>query len=77
MSEVKQTIMELTAQAFNVAVEELSLETSFKDELAASSLGMVSLIANIEDELDVMIPLSEAGKFNTVGDVVAFVEAEM
>ncbi|MDQ0222347.1 acyl carrier protein [Streptococcus moroccensis] len=77
MSEVKQTIMELTAQAFNVSVEELSLETSFKDELAASSLAMVSLIANIEDELDVMIPLSEAGKFNTVGDVVAFVEAEM
>nr|WP_307121554.1 acyl carrier protein [Streptococcus moroccensis] len=69
--------MELTAQAFNVSVEELSLETSFKDELAASSLAMVSLIANIEDELDVMIPLSEAGKFNTVGDVVAFVEAEM
>ncbi|MGT2754881.1 acyl carrier protein [Streptococcus ovis] len=77
MSEVTQTIIELVAQAFDVEVETITLETSFKDELAASSLAMVSLVANIEDELDVMIPISEAAKFVTVGDLVKVVEAEV
>lgn len=77
MSELAQTIVELVAQAFDVEVETITLETSFKDELAASSLAMVSLVANIEDELDVMIPISEAAKFVTVGDLVKVVEAEV
>ncbi|MGT2924482.1 acyl carrier protein [Streptococcus caviae] len=77
MSELEQEVLALVAQAFNKDKSELTLDTHFKEELAASSLLMVSLIANIEDELDVMIPISEAAKFKTIADLVKAVEAEM
>lgn len=77
MTELELNIVGLVAQAFGSAAEDVSLASSFKNELAATSLAMVSLIANIEDEFDVMIPISEAAKFVTVEDLVRAVQAEM
>ncbi|AND79690.1 acyl carrier protein [Streptococcus pantholopis] len=76
MTELEKNVLELVAQAFNKDIADIGLDTTFKDDLAASSLVMVSLIANIEEELDVMIPISEAAKFKTVADLTAAVAAE-
>ena len=53
--------------------EEITLETSVKDDLDADSLDLFQIINDIEDEFDVSIEDPEA--IVTVKDAVDFVES--
>ena len=53
-------------------VEEITMETSVKEDLEADSLDLFQIINDIEDEFDVKIENIEDIK--TVGDVVKIVE---
>ena len=60
----------------DVAPEDVSPASSFTDDLGADSLDMVELIMAIEERMGVHIAQKEAGNLTTVGDVLAFVEAQ-
>ena len=49
-------------------------KTKINKDFGLSSLSMVELICNIEDEFDVEIPNSQIKKFKTVKDVMDFIE---
>ena len=75
--ELEQQIFEMIAQIYNKDVEELSTETSFKDDLGGASVLMVGLVSEIENELDVMVQLQDAAGCETIGDLIEVVEEEM
>lgn len=75
--ELESQIFEMISQLYKKDVEELTLDTTFADDLGGASVLMVGLVSEIENELDVMIQLQEAAACETIGDLVDKVEEEM
>jgi acyl carrier protein len=53
---------------------DVSLESSFIEDLGADSLDIVELIMALEEEFDIEIPDSEAEKITSVNDAVEFIK---
>ena len=70
---VFEKIRDLIAEQTGKDPEEITLETSVKDDLDADSLDLFQIINDIEDEFDVSIEDPEA--IVTVKDAVDFVES--
>lgn len=73
-----EKICELISEQFSVDEKEITMETSFKEDLGADSLDIVELIMALEEEFD----LSELGdedleKLQTVGDAVNFISSKV
>jgi acyl carrier protein len=58
-----------------VNADEVSLTSSFIDDLGADSLDIVELVMAFEEEFGVEIPDEEAEKISTVGDAVSYITA--
>ena len=65
----------------DIIVEQLSVDkslvtadTNLMKDLGADSLDAVEIIMGIEEEFGIEIPDDEAEKFQTVGDLVKYVE---
>ena len=69
-----EKIQEIIADKLSVDTEEITLDSSFIDDLNADSLDIVELIMALEDELDMEIPDEDIEIFKTVGDVVNYVK---
>ena len=54
----------------SVDLDEITPETTFKDDLGADSLDVFQIIMAVEEEFGIEIPTEEAEKINTVGDAV-------
>ena len=54
-------------------LEEITMETTFIDDLGADSLDIVELIMALEEEFDIEVPEIEAEKIVSVGDVVTYI----
>ncbi|KPU43944.1 acyl carrier protein [Oxobacter pfennigii] len=67
-------VKEIIVEQLGVDAEDVSLESSFIDDLGADSLDIVELIMALEEEFDLEIPDEEAEKFPTVGDVVEYIK---
>jgi acyl carrier protein len=70
-----EKIQEIIADKLSVDAQDITLDSSFIDDLNADSLDIVELIMALEDELDLEIPDEEVEGFKTVGDVVNYVKA--
>ena len=75
--ELEAQIIEMIATIYNKDAENLSVDTVMREELTGSSVLMVGLVSEIENELDVMIQLSDAAACVTLGDLIDKVEAEL
>ena len=53
---------------------EVTMDTNMMKDLSADSLDAVEIIMAIEDEFAIEIPDEEAEKFQTVKDLVKYVE---
>ena len=60
----------IIAEVLNVDAEEITMETTFVDDLGADSLDVLQIIMGIEEEFDIEIPTEAAEKIVTVGDAV-------
>ena len=69
-----ERIQEIIADKLSIDVEEITLDSSFIDDLNADSLDIVELIMALEDELEMEIPDEDVENFKTVGDVVNYVK---
>jgi len=75
--ELEKKVIELVAMAYGRDASELTLETSFKNDLKGASIQMVGLVSEVENELDVMVSLQEASACATIGELVDKIEEEM
>ena len=69
-----EKIKEIIADKLSIDAEEITLDSSFIDDLNADSLDIVELIMALEDELEMEIPDEDVENFKTVGDVVNYVK---
>lgn len=60
----------IIGEVLNIGVDEISLETTFVDDLGADSLDIFQIIMGIEEEFDIEIDNEDAEKIVTVGDAV-------
>ena len=75
--ELEAQIIDMISTIYNKDADTLSVDTNMREELKGSSVLMVGLVSEIENELDVMIQLADAAACATIGDLVDKVEAEL
>ena len=69
-----ETIKEIITMYAPVEPEEVTLETNLRTDLALNSLVLMNMIVEVEDNFGLEIPESDIMTFDTVGDVVAYLE---
>ncbi|MCI9009203.1 MAG: acyl carrier protein [Lachnospiraceae bacterium] len=65
-----EKLQEIIAEVLNVDAEEITMETTFVDDLGADSLDVFQIIMGIEEEFDIEIANEDAEKIVSVGDAV-------
>jgi acyl carrier protein len=76
-NELETKVIELVAMAYGKNAEDLTVDSSFKDDLKGASIQMVGLVSELENELDVMVSLQDASACATISDLVDRVEEEL
>ncbi len=67
-AEIFARVVELI-EPFNKKGVEVGENTSFADDLELDSLTVMDLVANLEDEWDIVLPLNRLPELETVGQV--------
>ena len=65
-----EKMQQIIADVLSVDLDEITPETTFKDDLGADSLDVFQIIMGVEEEFNIEIPTEEAEKIVTVGDAV-------
>lgn len=65
-----EKLKKIIVDVLNVDEDEITMETTFVDDLGADSLDIFQIIMGIEEEFDIEIPSEAAEKIVTVGDAV-------
>jgi len=69
-------IKEVVVEQLSVNAEEVKEDSKFVEDLGADSLDVVELVMALEEKFDIEIPDDEAGKIQTVRDVVNYIESK-
>jgi acyl carrier protein len=73
--EVLEGLAAIVNEVAGVPVEDIQADKSFVDDLDVDSLSMVEVVMAAEDKWGVKIPDEEVKNLKTVGDAVAYIEA--
>ena len=65
-----EKLKEVIANVLNVDVNEITMDSTFTDDLGADSLDVFQIIMAVEEEFGIEIPTEEAEKIHSVGDAV-------
>ena len=63
-------LQKIIMEVMNVDEDEISMDTTFVDDLGADSLDIFQIIMGIEETFDIEIDNDDAEKIVTVGDAV-------
>lgn len=77
MSDIESKVKAIIVDKLGVGEAEVKNEASFANDLGADSLDTVELIMEFEKEFQIQIPDDQAEKISTVGDAVAYIEANV
>lgn len=72
-----EKIKEIIVDQLGVEEEMITMDTNMMKDLDADSLDAVEIILGVEDEFEIEIPDDVAEKFETVGDLVSYVDDNM
>ena len=75
MSDIQNRVKAINVDKLGVDESEVKPEATFTNDLGADSLDTVELIMELEKEFNITIPDDQAEKIATVGDAIAYVEA--
>ena len=72
-----EKLKKIIVDVLNVDEHEITMDTTFIDDLGADSLDVFQIIMGLEEEFDIEIPNEQAEKIVTVGDAVEQIKAAM
>ena len=65
-----EKLQKIISEVLNVGEDEITMDTTFVDDLGADSLDIFQIIMGIEEEFDIEIANEDAEKIISVGDAV-------
>jgi len=78
MEEIFKTMQDLIAEQFAIDADEISMESSFVDDLSADSVDLVELVMAMEEEFDIgEIDEEDLTSLKTVGDCVRYLNGKL
>ena len=78
MEEIFKTMQDLIAEQFAIDADEISMESSFVDDLGADSVDLVELVMAMEEEFDIgEIDEEDLTSLKTVGDCVRYINSKL
>ena len=78
MEEIFKTMQDLIAEQFAIDADEISMDSSFVDDLGADSVDLVELVMAMEEEFDIgEIPEEDLLTLKTVGDCVRYLNSKL
>ena len=78
IEEIFKTMQDLIAEQFAIDADEISMESSFVDDLGADSVDLVELVMAMEEEFDIgEIDEEDLTSLKTVGDCVRYINGKL
>lgn len=78
MEEIFETMQDLIAEQFAIDADEISMDSSFVDDLGADSVDLVELVMAMEEEFDIgEIDEEDLAGLKTVGDCVRYLNSKL
>ena len=65
-----EKLKNIIAEVLNVDADEITIDTTFVDDLGADSLDVFQIIMGIEEEFDIEIPTEVAEQIVSVSDAI-------
>ncbi len=76
MSEtIDNRVIQIVSEQLGVNAQDVSMTSSFVDDLGADSLDTVELVMALEEEFNVEIPDEDAEKISTIQQAVDFINS--
>ena len=76
--EIFKTMQDLIAEQFAVNSDDVTMNSSFEDDLSADSVDLVELVMAMEEEFEIdEIPDEDLLTLKTVGDCVRYLTAKL
>jgi len=72
---IEERVINIVVEQLGVSGEEVSLSSSFVDDLGADSLDTVELVMQLEEEFDTTISDDQAEEMSTIQDAVDFIKS--
>ena len=72
--EIFKTMQKLIAEQFALNPDEITMDSSFEEDLGADSVDLVELVMAMEEEFGIEIGDEDAQKILKVKDAVAYIE---
>ena len=69
-----EKLKKIIAEVLNVDPDEITMETTFQDDLGADTLDVYQIIMGIEEEFDIEIPAESAEQVTTVEEAVEMIK---
>ena len=73
-SEIIEQVNELLANEFEVEVSDITPEANIKETLSLDSLSLVDMVALLQVNYKVTIPVSELHKIQSINDLYDYIE---
>ncbi len=70
-----EKVRKLIVLQLKVSEDKITMESKIKDDLGADSVDILQLLMTLEDEHGIEIPDEKLVRFNTVGDIVEYLES--
>ena len=78
VEEIFKTMQDLIAEQFAIDTDEISMDSSFVDDLCADSVDLVELVMAMEEEFDIgEIDEEDLSGLKTVGDCVRYLSSKL
>lgn len=72
-----EKLKKVIAEVLSVDPEEITMVSTFADDLGADSLDLFQIIMGLEEEFDIEIPPEKAEKITTVEEAVELIKSEL
>ncbi|KUO60162.1 MAG: acyl carrier protein [Alphaproteobacteria bacterium BRH_c36] len=74
MGDISERVKKIVAKHLRIAADSVPEKASFANDLGADSHDTIELVMAFEDEFNCEIPLDAAERFQTIEDVIRFLE---
>ena len=71
-----EKIQNIIAEVLNVDKDEITMDTTFIDDLGADSLDLFELVMAFEEEYGIEIPSEDLEQITTVGAVIEYMKSK-